>query len=241
MRVPFAGLLLLGLVTLFATAPAHSQASLVVNGVYQVDATGSSVENCNRLRALLAALPPGSIDDVMLVKLEPGTYTCEANTVAIPSYVTVEGSGPRSTLILGNRDSDSIGVVDFDGVFQSSLRGVRVDHYGTGNAGVGVTVKNSIVDLEHVEVVVAQAAYSAGVDARGIATTWARIRYSSVFGATVAIVAAKTTGPSTLVEVVGSQLSSPTVSVTGGAAVRCGATIALGNYRLLDTMCASIP
>ena len=72
----------------------------VFSRTWVVGPVGSPVENGAALLAAVAAVPaPAGASGAQLVKVEPGRYDLVTSSLALPSWVSLEGSGRRITVI----------------------------------------------------------------------------------------------------------------------------------------------
>ena len=111
-----------------------AQGGIRVEKTTWVPATKDPVDNCERLRKTLDALPAGQ-DHVVL--LSAGAYWCLSSTLIVPHRVVLEGAGP-GTLILGNIDNAALGVVHLEG--NAELRRVQVQNSESSPANAAIAV-----------------------------------------------------------------------------------------------------
>jgi len=76
-----------------------------------------------------------------LIKIMPGIYDIGSNSVNMKSYVDIEGSGEDTTIIKGNVDSETSGVVNGANAY---LRFLTVQNYGTGTWAIAVRTTTNL-------------------------------------------------------------------------------------------------
>lgn len=93
------------------------------------------------------AIVDASASNPYLVKIMPGVYDIGANTVQMKPFVDIEGSGENVTIIQGNPDSQTAGVIN--GASDAELRFLKVKNYGTGTWSIGIYNNNAALLLNH--------------------------------------------------------------------------------------------
>ncbi|MBN1318594.1 MAG: DUF11 domain-containing protein [Anaerolineales bacterium] len=78
------------------------------------------------------------------VAISPGTYT---ETISIPSYVHLIGSGAEETIVLA---SSAVSVVTFDGVVQSEIQGCTIQAMPNSNAIIVTEASNNITIIRNI-------------------------------------------------------------------------------------------
>lgn len=91
--------LLLALAFLLPQA-GRGQASLTVNRLIHVAATGTPAQNCQAAKDVINGITGASATTPYLVKLEPGVYDCGFTMLRMRQHISVEGSG-KATIIRG--------------------------------------------------------------------------------------------------------------------------------------------
>jgi hypothetical protein len=76
-----------------------------------------------------------------VIKLGPGVYDIGTGNVRMKQYVDIEGSGENTTIITGNIDSDTSGVVR--GANHAEIRFLTVQNSGGGLYAIAVAIYNS--------------------------------------------------------------------------------------------------
>ena len=114
--------------------------------------TSSATTNGTALLDALASISGNGVgtDDRWLIKLEPGVYDVGGTSVAMRSFVDIEGSGEGVTLIIGRTSTLTSGVVNLED--DSELRYVSVVNDGdTGSNATGTAISvASVGRLTHV-------------------------------------------------------------------------------------------
>ncbi len=99
--------------SLLACTAAIGQVSIRVNNIVTVAATGDATQNGDALLNLLNSIGDSGPSNPYQVKLEPGDYLFGSGaSVIVPSYVTVTGTGLRTTVIRGTADGALINLED---------------------------------------------------------------------------------------------------------------------------------
>jgi len=102
----------------------------------------------------LNSITGSSSTNPYLVKIMPGIYDIGSNSVNMKSYVDIEGSGQSVTIIKGNVDSETAGVVNGATAGRpgpppvANLRFLTVENYGSGSWGIAV--KGARIGMRHV-------------------------------------------------------------------------------------------
>lgn len=103
-----------------------------------ISPVGTPVENGAALKAAYEAIDYATVDEPILVKIEPGIYDLGVDNINLLSYVNLEGSGAESTIIQSALDDAVVGILDHVGQGGAiEIRDLTVKHTGTGS-GVGI-------------------------------------------------------------------------------------------------------
>lgn len=118
-----------------------------------VSPVGSETENGAALRAAMNGITDATFEKRYLIKIEPGRYDVGTSSLAVKSYVDVEGSGEGPTRILGK--VDALGAVVIDTF--SELRFLTVENEvaspQTSTAISDLNGSSGAVTLDHVHAV----------------------------------------------------------------------------------------
>ena len=116
----------------------------------------NATTNGTVLLNVVAELPVASVNGPILVKVEPGVYSVGANSVVLPSFVDLEGSGRDVTTITGTGAGlNSGGTIFADGT--SSIRQLQVESRAAAGMAYSVAVRfRGAGSIEDVDVIATQ-------------------------------------------------------------------------------------
>ncbi len=109
-----------------AATPADARPVNLDRTVHVSPVAGNPVASGDRLLAALAGISDAAADNPWLVKIEPGTFDLNGRSLAMKSYVDIEGSGTGATTVRST--VDGLGTVQ--GVDFAELRALLVSNEG---------------------------------------------------------------------------------------------------------------
>jgi hypothetical protein len=131
--------LIAGLVLLLGAQAAGAQ----IRTVLVSPVPGNPVASGTALRNALTGIPAPSSTDRWLLKIEPGIYDIGTVSLAMRSWVDIEGSGIGVTTVRGTVNAG----VNFDGTINGAdnaeLRLLSVEATGTGASSAAIAVANT--------------------------------------------------------------------------------------------------
>jgi len=128
---------ILTVLSVFAFVFVHfSLASAQIRTVLVSPVPNDPVASGTALRNALAAIPSPSSTNRWLLKIEPGIYEMQSNSLQMRSWVDIEGSGIGVTIIRANSNSFNINTVL--GASDAELRMLTVEATGGPSVGVGL-------------------------------------------------------------------------------------------------------
>jgi hypothetical protein len=91
-----------------------------------------------------------SASNTCLLKIMPGVYDVGTSSVVMHPYIDIEGSGENTTIIQGNMDSSSSGIVN--GASNAEIRFLTIKHTGGGANAMGIYISSASPKITNVSV-----------------------------------------------------------------------------------------
>jgi hypothetical protein len=121
-----------------------------LNGAIVAPVGGNYTNPVDAMTDYLSWCPTPSANTPCLLKIMPGVYNIGAASLQMRQYIDIEGSGENVTVIKGNIDSATAGVVN--GATLAELRSLTVTHTGGGSNAVAIYNRNSSPALTNLKV-----------------------------------------------------------------------------------------
>jgi hypothetical protein len=127
---------ILTVLSVFAFVFVHfSLASAQIRTVLVSPVPNDPAASGTALRNALAGIPSPSSTNRWLLKIEPGIYEMQSNSLQMRSWVDIEGSGIGQTIIRANSTAFTVNTIL--GASDAELRMLTVEALGGPNVGVG--------------------------------------------------------------------------------------------------------
>jgi hypothetical protein len=85
-----------------------------------------------------------------LLKIMPGVYDVGTTSVVMQPYIDIEGSGENTTIIQGNLDSSTSGIVN--GASNAEIRFLTIKHTGGGANAMGIYLSSASPKISNVSI-----------------------------------------------------------------------------------------
>jgi len=124
----------------------------VTSNIIFIEPVGTDpVANGTALLDRLAAITDASNTNPYVVKIEPGTYDLGNNGLEMQSYVDIEGSGQKTTLITSSHTAaDAIDAFTILGANNAEIRLITIDNKGTANSATAIANNNTSPAITYV-------------------------------------------------------------------------------------------
>ncbi len=129
-------------------APYATFARTIYRKTVVVKPVGIASENGTELLNAMAGIGGATADNPFLLKIEPGIYHIGANSLALPSYVDVEGSGEDVTLVQSDGFTDvNHGTFLVNSQTSNELRRLSIESIAIKGDDYAIALNNNDSDL----------------------------------------------------------------------------------------------